>query len=113
MMVDIPEDAIDLGNGHWFTFFGFHDDRHYDAPEHAGIIDWHYDKNGHVCGGAVHFWRPPGEEGPIWQVHGFDPLTVMPSIHCTPEKGGCGSHGWIRDGKWEDAAGSTVSHPPG
>lgn len=39
--------------------------------------------------------------GPHWQRTGdtFDTLTLNPSILRSREKGGCGWHGWIRDGE--------------
>lgn len=35
-----------------------------------------------------------------WVVVHAEPLTVSPSIMCMK----CGTHGWIRDGKWVNAA---------
>jgi hypothetical protein len=40
---------------------------------------------------------PIGPEG--WQIVQKDPLTVAPSILC----GGCGVHGFFRDGEWVSA----------
>jgi hypothetical protein len=43
--------------------------------------------------------------GPLdsrWTIVSREPLTVSPSIWCKPP-GGCGLHGWIRDGKWVSA----------
>lgn len=40
---------------------------------------------------------PLGPEG--WTVASKEPLTLSPSILC----GVCGTHGWIRNGEWEDA----------
>ena len=39
--------------------------------------------------------------GPRWQVVSLEPLTLSPSILCSPDKGGCGLHGFIRGGRWE------------
>ncbi len=41
----------------------------------------------------------PGE--PAWQRTGdtFEALTLSPSIHKAKDLGGCGWHGWIRDGE--------------
>lgn len=39
-------------------------------------------------------------EGPSWTIKSKDPLTLHPSVHHTKEKGGCGWHGWLQDGKW-------------
>jgi uncharacterized protein DUF6527 len=41
--------------------------------------------------------------GQTWTVTAADPLTLDPSLHCDPELGGCGVHGWIRDGRWVPA----------
>jgi hypothetical protein len=40
---------------------------------------------------------------PRWQVESWEPLTISPSILCTLEKGGCGAHGFIRNGAWVPA----------
>ena len=39
---------------------------------------------------------------PRWQTVVIEPLTVAPSIWCKPP-GGCGMHGWIREGNWVEA----------
>ena len=36
-----------------------------------------------------------------WELVSEDPLTLKPSLHHDKKKGGCGWHGYIRDGKWE------------
>lgn len=67
----------------------------------VGIMEWHARPDGTKCGGAVLFVRSASEpDRPIWQVVSLDPLHLEPSIHCDPEEGGCGTHGWIRDGRW-------------
>lgn len=38
----------------------------------------------------------------MWQVQSWEPLTLTPSVHCNPAKGGCGWHGFITDGKWRN-----------
>lgn len=38
--------------------------------------------------------------GATWTVVQREPLTLSPSLHCDPALGGCGMHGFIRDGKW-------------
>jgi hypothetical protein len=30
----------------------------------------------------------------------IDDLTLSPSLHCDPAKGGCGMHGFVRAGRW-------------
>jgi hypothetical protein len=117
------EGAHDLGNGHWFTFMvgdpEYHltdDERllNYDEDGNTlvGIIHRHPRPGGPVddevngyCGGAIQFVRGTSErekQRPIWQVISLDPLHIEPSLLCVPGKG-CGSHGWIRDGKWIQA----------
>jgi hypothetical protein len=56
--------------------------------------------------GVVEFHNCPAVGGPYggpldgrWTLISRDPLTVSPSIWCKPP-GGCGMHGFIRDGKW-------------
>ncbi len=39
-------------------------------------------------------------EGEIWTVVQREPLTLSPSLHCDPALGGCGMHGFVRDGRW-------------
>lgn len=48
-------------------------------------------------GGAAYI--DPGE--PTWSRTGdtFEALTLSPSIHRVKEKGGCGWHGWIKNGE--------------
>lgn len=88
------------------------------SPDHGGdtlvgIIHWHPRPDGQpgdldegMCGGAVLFVRstsPSEAQRPIWELHSLDPLHLEPSILCNAAKGGCGSHGWIRDGRWVPA----------
>lgn len=40
------------------------------------------------------------QPGETWTVVQREPLTLSPSLHCDPGHGGCGAHGFIRDGKW-------------
>jgi hypothetical protein len=120
-----PEDHVDLGSGHSFTWvvgdparFPTDDARllrwHGEAETLVGIIHWHPRADGKTlpdgseagCGGGVMFVRstsPSEAERPIWQVMSLDPLHIEPSVLCTPGKGGCGSHGWIRGGLWVPA----------
>ena len=39
-------------------------------------------------------------DGQTWQLISRDPLTLSPSIHCDPSRGGCGMHGFVRDGRY-------------
>jgi len=62
---------------------------------------------GPECEGAVLFDTPENRHGnedghrPLWQVESLEPLTISPSILMSPDKGGCGLHGFIRAGRWE------------
>ena len=38
-----------------------------------------------------------------WDVLSREPLTLSPSLHCDPSRGGCGAHGFVRDGVWVPA----------
>lgn len=38
-----------------------------------------------------------------WTVVQREPLTITPSLFCDPGRGGCGMHGWVRDGAWVSA----------
>jgi hypothetical protein len=38
--------------------------------------------------------------GAAWTAVQREPLTLSPSLHCDPALGGCGMHGFIRDGRW-------------
>ena len=40
------------------------------------------------------------KEGETWVIECREPLTLSPSLHCDPALGGCGMHGFVRDGRW-------------
>lgn len=73
-----------------------------------GVIELHEKADGTICGGSVMFALPygasavPRSEGvtPKWKVESLDPLTLSPSVLCSPELGGCGHHGFIQGGRW-------------
>lgn len=59
--------------------------------------------------GTVAAWEHPRGTGkhevaPVtpttWSVVCVDPLTLSPSLYCDPARGGCGAHGFVRDGRW-------------
>ncbi len=52
----------------------------------------------HVCAHGPDVVMMP-HSGGTWRVVQQDPLTVVPSINCL----GCGTHGWITDGRWVPA----------
>ena len=71
----------------------------------VGIIEYHPKPDDSECGVAVNFSRPLNPSAteaarPVWSVESLEPLTISPSVLCSPDKGGCGSHGFIRDGRW-------------
>ena len=90
---------LDLGGGHRFTFIanlttgerigGVHDHPWHDGPGPNGEM---------TCSGFVSF-RGRSEREPLWDVLSEEPLTLSPSLLCRI----CGSHGWIRNGRWEEA----------
>ena len=94
----VPDEADrhDLGNGHFYLCYVDSDDRW------IGIIEYHpHLVTGEQCGGSVLFESRDGR--PSWQVESWDPLTLSPSILCAPDKGGCGMHGYIQEGRWVSA----------
>lgn len=74
----------------------------------CGVIEMHELADGRICGGSVMFAMPygapavPRSEGvqPRWKVEQSDPLTLTPSVLCSPDLGGCGHHGYITQGRW-------------
>jgi len=105
----------DLGSGHSYTLsYGrpadWPNDGSFFAQDEVdgdllGILEYHPKPDGgEHCAGFVPF-AGYGDHGdrPQWQVLSLDPLHLEPSILCSPDKGGCGNHGWIRDGMWVEA----------
>lgn len=76
-----------------------------------GVIELHEKADGKICGGSVMFALPHGAPAiprsagvtPQWRVESLTPLTLSPSVLCSPELGGCGHHGFIREGRWVQA----------
>lgn len=106
---------IELGSGVYARWLSFAPDRDLN-PQYAdladndrtGIIVGHVHDDGEVCEGVVLFDTPENQRGsdanrPRWQMHSLDPLTISPSVLVDPAKGGCGLHGFIRDGRWVSA----------
>ena len=81
----------------------------YDWPIRTGIIVGHVHDDGYICEGAVLFDTPENHpprtspDRPLWQVESLEPLTISPSILVSEDKGGCGLHGFIRQGAWQPA----------
>lgn len=92
VITDGPEPgAIDLGDDHWYTPVVN------NGGEWVGITEWHHTSNGDWCAGWVPFsgGQPASRVGTTWDVASWEPLTLSPSLLCS-----CGSHGWVRDGRW-------------
>ncbi len=50
---------------------------------------------------SIHLrFRKVFPDNQYWAVESWEPLTVSPSLLCTPDKGGCGDHGFIKQGRW-------------
>lgn len=67
-------------------------------------IAWSHDCRANWGDGTHTDFRTPLERLPLhdvtgWQIVRTEPLTVVPSLLCT----GCGTHGWITDGRWVPA----------
>lgn len=77
--------------------------------EHWGMILNHRNPGtGEPCQSHVTFDGPVQRRlepnAPVWRIEaGWDSLTLHPSILCNPARGGCGLHGYIRNGRWEPA----------
>jgi hypothetical protein len=94
---------LDLGSAVYVKFHGCsHQEGHSGALVRFGgdIHDPGYDRDD-ICVGGISWCAEC--RGPSWTLHSLDPLHVEPSIqtHCHnhPE----GHHGFIRNGRWEDA----------
>jgi hypothetical protein len=85
-------EPLDLGGGHRFEF------TENQAGEMAGGIHYHPRPDGSgECAGAVTFRGKHNPPPPSWLVVSLEPLTLSPSLLCRS----CGSHGYIKNGKWE------------
>lgn len=82
-------DSIDLGGDFAFT------PRYIDGELHGFVFD-HPRPDGSLCELSLG-WIPVGTNG--WQLHSLEPLTLSPSLLCKV----CGTHGFVRDGKWVPA----------
>lgn len=100
-----------MGNGCHLAFVGWRPDRdlnpqydHLPDVDKFGAVYTHKrPDNGEDCLGAITFegavQAEVSPDGPRWTVYNLDPLTLSPSLLCKK----CGSHGFIRDGKWVNA----------
>lgn len=108
-------DPLDFGSGVTGRFACWAPDRdlnpglaHLPDVDRYALIWQHPRPDGDgTCHSALTFDSPTARElepgKPLWVVESWDPLTLSPSILCSPDKGGCGLHGYIRDGQWVPA----------
>lgn len=96
-----PEDIVWLDDDHAVSWTFAHE----DGQMNGGLL-WHrkpIDKLSATPGWCVGGFctRPEGnpKNAPIWTLESKDPITLSPSFLC----GGCGHHGFIRNGKWVGA----------
>jgi len=61
-----------------------------DQGVHAWDHAWDCRPNARKCSGTCWNWSGSPEDGT---------LTAQPSLHVLAEKGGCGWHGWLRNGE--------------
>lgn len=97
------------GNGTHVAQFLYWD----EETEPYGLTERHRHSSGDGFHGGYLAWRDPAGAGEIRVHHELlsaDPahLTIQPSLSCAFLRGDgegepCTSHGWIRDGRWEDA----------
>jgi len=68
----------------------------YKGTQPIGIVEAHRLESGEICAGTI-YWVPQADK-PVWALESLEPLTVTPSVRCD-----CGTHGYIRNGQWQDA----------
>jgi hypothetical protein len=93
-------EAIDLGNGvsiRMVTCECPHADHDHTHP--SGVAWTHHRPDGLLCEGGGYI---PLNTEHGWAVVSWEPLTLTPSLLCMRKE--CGTHGFIRDGKWVPAA---------
>ncbi len=110
-LADKPSNAVDMDDGLWYAWMQWSPDRELN-PQYEGIPDvkhfalifYHPTPDGGFHEASLTVKGPVQEklspDKPKWDVIQMEPLTLSPSILCTAEKGGCGAHGHIREGKW-------------
>lgn len=112
----MSSDPIDFGSGVVGTFTCWEPDRdlnpqYADTPDvdRWGLILTHPDARDPAkrCSSGITFDGPVQARlqphTPRWTVLGMEPLTLQPSVLCSPSKGGCGLHGYITAGLWVPA----------
>lgn len=99
--------TIEIGPGHRLELFAKYNPEVDEADGRMGepaigAVHWHPDARDHSkeCGGTIWF---AGADAPQarakWNIESEEPLTLSPSLLCR----NCGSHGFIREGKWVPA----------
>lgn len=82
-----PVDAVYLDEHHGYVVV------EYPPGTPAGINEFHW-VGDHWCYGFIAFENY--DPSYFWHVESMDPLTLSPSLLCRA----CGSHGFIREGRW-------------
>jgi len=72
-------------------------DGHRIQPVEDGKVLWEHDA---APGYAVARHMVSSRDGARWTVVSETPLTLSPSLVCDTTRGGCGLHGFVRDGHW-------------
>jgi hypothetical protein len=92
-----------MGNTAWVEIEG--PGNHRVLVQSDGSVVWEHDcPPGYTSGTyAIRRHQVDPAPGETWQVLQAEPLTLHPSLDCSPGIGGCGVHGWIRDGRWHQA----------
>ena len=93
---------LDLGGDVYVEFTHWSKEHHPDAPDPAGGLLIHRLTTSPTgwCLGGFNWWRPEDQRAgrPIWTLGALEPLDLSPSFLCH-----CGFHGFIRNGRWEQA----------
>lgn len=82
---------VDIGSGHRVQLLD------------GGGVLWEHDTPEGYRNGSylIHRHQVSPVKGETWTVVQREPLTLSPSLHCDPSLGGCGAHGFVREGRWE------------
>jgi hypothetical protein len=86
----IEDRAIDVGNGHFIELITV-------EPSTVREFLWEHDA---LPGYSVDRHCISSVDGASWQLLSRDPLTLSPSVHCDPSRGGCGMHGFVTNGHY-------------
>lgn len=91
-------EVIDLGHGVWIATIHCNCESEHDHTHPCGLTWSHRRPDGLLCegGGFIPLNTTHG-----WKVESWEPLTLSPSLLCMRKE--CGTHGFIREGKWVPA----------